>query len=249
VRVNLRLKSDRQRLKLPTEIDAMTKRISKRIEQVTLKRMTDDSPDTSYLGEYSDRAKTDYAIDRAHADDCPSLEHNHADTVEALEHVLQYLDSQRTTEGDNPDSIYWEPLDDAIGLIADTQSEAQECTCSGGDMERGEYRYFNGCVENYKGESPADIRQHIRQDYERMESLHRGDWVYIGLRAEAQVVVDGMVQEITSGGLWGIESDSGREYLAEVETEELASLRQQLRALGFGTRAISTAFKNVEHAD
>jgi hypothetical protein len=211
--------------------------------------MTDDSPDTSYLGEYSDREKTEYAIDRAHANDCPSLEHNHAVTVEALEHVLQYLDSQRQAEGDGPDSIYWEPLDDAIGQVADTQSEAQECTCSGGDMGRGEYRFFNGCVENYKGESPADIRKYVRQDYERMESLHRGNWCHLGIRAEAQIVVDGIVQEITSGGLWGVESDSDRAYLAEIDGDQLSELRQQLRALGFGTRAISAAFKNVEHAE
>jgi hypothetical protein len=81
--------------------------------------------------------------------------------VDAPERVIQYVDSQRTIEGENPDSIYWEPWDDAIGLLTDTQNEAQECDCSGGDMERGEYRYFNGCVENYKGESPADIRKYI----------------------------------------------------------------------------------------
>lgn len=100
------------------------KRISKRIAQVTVKRINDDSPDMSYLGEYSNRAESEYAIDRAHSLDCQSVEANHAETVEALERVLQYLDSQRQVEGDNPDSVYWEPLDDAIGLIADTQSEA-----------------------------------------------------------------------------------------------------------------------------
>ena len=84
------------------------KRISKRIAQVTVKRMTDDSPDTSYLGEYSDRAKSEYAIDRAHSEDCQSLEANHFQTVDALERVIQYVDSQRTIEGENPDSIYWE---------------------------------------------------------------------------------------------------------------------------------------------
>src|SRR5580692_11962971 len=43
----------------------------KRISHVTIKRMNDDNPDTSYLGEYSDRAKTDYAVDRRHSIDCP----------------------------------------------------------------------------------------------------------------------------------------------------------------------------------
>jgi hypothetical protein len=44
---------------------------TKRISKVTIKRMTDTDPDTSYLGHYSDRAKTDYAIDRRHSLDCP----------------------------------------------------------------------------------------------------------------------------------------------------------------------------------
>src|SRR6266704_684232 len=42
----------------------------KRILSVTLKRMIDDSPDTSCSGEYSNTAKTEYAIDRTHSADC-----------------------------------------------------------------------------------------------------------------------------------------------------------------------------------
>jgi hypothetical protein len=114
-------------------------------------------------------------------------------------------------------------------------------------MERGEPRYFNGNVENYAGESPEDIRKYCQQDYERMERLSRGDWGYLAIRADAEIIVDGVSQEISSGGLWGIESDSDRTYLTEIETEQLSELREQLRAVGFGTRAISTAFKTVTH--
>ena len=45
---------------------------SKRILSVTVKRMVDDSPDTSWLGEYSDTRKSEFSIDRAHAEDCAS---------------------------------------------------------------------------------------------------------------------------------------------------------------------------------
>lgn len=55
------------------------------------------------------------------------------------------------------------------------------------------------------------------------------------------------MQEITSGGLWGVESDSDRKYLADIDTEQLSELREQLRAVGFSTRAISTAFRDVSH--
>jgi hypothetical protein len=221
----------------------------KRISQITIKRMNEDSPDTSYLGEYSNRAESKYAIDRAHSLDCQSVEANHCQTVEKLERIIQYLNELRTTEGENPDSVYWESLDDAIDILTDMQSEAEECDCSGGDMERNEYRYFNPCHENYKGESEETIRQYCQRDYERMESLNRGDWGYVGIRADAEIIVDGVSQDISSGGLWGIESDSDRAYFAEIDGEQLSELREQLRALGFGTRAIGTAFKNVEHAE
>jgi hypothetical protein len=116
-------------------------------------------------------------------------------------------------------------------------------------MERNEYRYFNGNVENYKGETPEKIREYVRQDYERSERLHRGDWCYIGMRVEAEIVIDNVCQEITSGGLWGIESDSGKDYLAEIESDELYELRKQLTAVDFSKRAIATACKNIERID
>jgi hypothetical protein len=43
-----------------------SKPTSKRIHKVTIKRMVDDSPDTSWLGEYSDKATSEYSIDREH---------------------------------------------------------------------------------------------------------------------------------------------------------------------------------------
>ncbi len=160
----------------------MSTKNSKRILKVVVKRMLDDSPDTSFLGEYSNRPKTEYAVDR------------------------------------------------------------QEL----GDMGRGEFRYFNGPVENYQGEA-ADIRKYIRQDYDRMEKLSRGDFCFIGIRAEAEVQMpSGIVQRITSGGLWGIESDSDKDYLETVQTEELAELKKELFALEISRRAIATAFKNIK---
>jgi hypothetical protein len=224
---------------------------SKRIAKIVIKRMADTDPDTSYLGEYSNSAKTDYAIDRKHSEDCQSQEYNHTETVEQLERIISYL-SAVTYETDSPEDVR-ETASEAQNVLIDLQNDAQECDCSGGDQERNEYRFFNGCVENYKGESPENIRKYVRQDYERMESLHRGNWCYVGIRAEAEVLIpaDGhsISQEITSGGLWGIESDSDKSYLAEVEQEELSELRRQLYALGFSKRAIATACKDVKHED
>jgi len=271
----------------------------KRIAKVTVKRMTDESPDTSYLGEYSNRAESDYAIDRRHSIDCPvnagtdgkllwfssssgrielqmtmeqaeSASHSgecdddvaELAKVPAIAEQLTKIDpallsaelkeygawddEERADHDQNLQRILW--------LAAGDITERDGCDCGEhGDMERGEIRFFNANVENYAGELPEDIRKYVRQDYERMERLNRGDWAYIGVQADAEILLPSgdasLVQEITSGGLWGVESDSDRAYLAEIETEQLAELRDQLRALGFGTRAISAAFRNVEHAE
>lgn len=145
----------------------------------------------------------------------------------------------------------------------DPELNEPQCNCDEhGDMGRNELQYFNPS-SNYKDETPENIRKYVRQDYERMESLNRGDWRFIGIRAEAEISLIGTVksgsptldayfpsrisQTVTSGGLWGVESDSSAEYFKEIEDEQLAELREQLHAVGFSKRAIAAAFKNVEH--
>lgn len=89
----------------------------------------------------------------------------------------------------------------------------------------------------------------------RLEQYKQGMFDYMGVRADAEIWVPtyaqfnkgaSILQSITSGGLWGIESDSDSSYIAEIEQEQLAELREQLHALGFSKRAIAAAFKNVE---
>lgn len=93
-----------------------------------------------------------------------------------------------------------------------------------GDMGRGEYRYFNaGCGDP----------EYIEQDYKRMEAYQRGDWCCMGCIAEATVSYpthggSRRLERLSSGGLWGIESDSDAKYIAEVEQEQIAELREHL---------------------
>jgi len=218
----------------------------KRILSVTVRRIPDDSPDTSMLGEYSRRPESEYTIDRAHSEDCASV-------VPANKEAQQTLINARGTvaelqKEEQADTQEWEALEDAYNLLDSLAEGLQDCDCGEcGDMERNQYRYFNPNWQNYIGDTEENIRKYCRQDYKRMESFNRGDWYYLGIRADARVtVLHGRIQAITSGFLWGIESDSDREYLESVEKEELADLKLQLKALGFSTRAISTAFKNIE---
>jgi hypothetical protein len=222
----------------------------KRIHKVTIRRMVDESPDTSWLGEYASEPSGEFSIDRAHADDC-QINNPPVEGLEMLSRVMHYLTALTYEPCPFSEDGIWQDVSDAQDLLIEKQDELQECDCGErGDMGRGELRYFNGVVENYKGETPEKIREYVIRDYERMERLHHGDWCYIGIRAEAEILIPSgghsVVQEITSGGLWGVESDSDKSYLSEIETDELAELRDQLRALGFSARAVSTAVKNAQ---
>jgi hypothetical protein len=75
--------------------------------------------------------------------------------------------------------------------------------------------------------------------HERREQYDNGDFGFIGIRAEAEIVVAGVCQTITSGGLWGIESDSTPDYLSEIGQEEIEQLQEILQELGFTHEIIS----------
>jgi hypothetical protein len=73
---------------------------------------------------------------------------------------------------------------------------------------------------------------------DRYQQFQNGDFGFIGVQAEARIVVNGVRQTITSGGLWGIELNSDSAYISEVEEEETRELGLILRALGFSHRSI-----------
>lgn len=147
-----------------------------RVLSVAIRQEPDDSPDTSWLGKYTDEA-SDWAIDRQ------------------------------------------------FGEYISELPEGHELPSRG-----REYRFF---LPYAGGEKPGsdDYREYGKQDFARMESLQRGDWSLVGVWAEAEVCVAGVVQTIRSGGLWGIESDSCS-HIDDVANEELSALDEQLAALG-----------------
>lgn len=245
----------------------------KRILTVKIKHIQDSDADTSYLGTYDQKAKTEYAIDRRHSEDCESLRpplflvspnwngntfvgedawaywNGNAESI--LERVRMALENmEKANVGNLPQVLAWDAaIKDATKIVWDLERETGQCDCGGHQVSDRQLPYFNANVEKYVGESPADIRKYVRQDFERMESLNDGQWYYICIRAEATVQLTATffpTQTIMSGGLYGIESDSGKDNFAEVEQEQLGQLREQLMALGFSKRAISVAFKSVQ---
>lgn len=158
-------------------------RIKRSIEKVWVSFPLDDSPDTSWLGEYSNSpGPEDKTIDRKER----------------------------------------------------------------GEMERNEFRYF------IAANSPEDTGNpdSLERDYARMGEIACGDVWFVGVIAHAKITINRVSLNVQSGGIWGIESDSGRDYLRdEVGGEQLEELRQELRKLGFSSRSIDTAFTEVTYSN
>jgi len=232
------------------------------ILKIVVRHKADESPDTSHLGEYSNRATSQFSIDRAHAEDCAIQNPLSIQAANTLAHARGTVAELQALEP-NSDTDEWEALEDAYNLLDGLVNEVTECDCDEhGDMGRNEYRYFNPSF-NYvtKDGRPADgltaedVRKYTRQDYKRMERMNRGDWCYLGISATAQIGIPQgsqprsfLLQSLTSSGLCGVESDSGN-YIQEIEKDQLAELRDVLLGFGFSRRAISKAFTNVEHKD
>ena len=80
------------------------------------------------------------------------------------------------------------------------------------------------------------------ENADRREAYENGDFTFIGVMAEAEIVVEGVIQHIRSGGLWGTESDSGEEYIREIAADEYADLRKILTSIGVSTSQLPTEF-------
>ena len=227
----------------------------KRISSITIKRILDESPDTSHLGEYSSSPSGDYSIDRKHDSECNINQVDPFDVESFMDDVDSYLYSRlgelSEIEGTQIDAEY-AAISEARDIVADSKEDTENgaigCTCGGVWIDRHSCEFFN-TSGNYKGESLEDIRTYTIQDYKRMESLNAGDWSYIGIMAEAEIIVNGVSQTVASGGLWGVESDSDASYFSEIEGEELSQLRTTLYELGFSKRSIATACKEIEHVE
>lgn len=84
-----------------------------------------------------------------------------------------------------------------------------------------------------------DERQNAKQDKKRLEAYYNNEWHFVGVQAVAEIRIDGLLQIISSAGLWGIESDSSDEYFDEVFEEEKEQLKDVLLQLGFTEKQIA----------
>lgn len=81
-----------------------------------------------------------------------------------------------------------------------------------------------------------DVSYLDQDDFEdRRAAYKRGDFKFLGVRAEAEVVIESTDQVLSSPGLWGIEGDLDEEELARIVSEEWSVLRDVLKTVGVPT--------------
>jgi hypothetical protein len=130
-----------------------------------------------------------------------------------------------------------DPVDDGsqLGKYTDEWSEHAIDRKERGDWHQGQFRCF----------IPATIYpEYADADYIRAEAFNNSEWSYVGVQAVAPIETNGLRNTLTSGGLWGIESDSDPEYFAEVGAEEVEALRDVLLELGFSVSEIEQAARS-----
>lgn len=115
----------------------------------------------------------------------------------------------------------------------------------GSSRREGAIEHEPGNPRTYSYFYPANPK-YGRQDYERVLAHDNGGWCHVGVVARAEVVVSGVIQRVTSGGLWGIESDSDPEHFEAVEKEQLEELGDVLVALGFTEGEVRGYYSGVE---
>lgn len=211
----------------------------KKIISINIDRPYDEFPDTSYLGEYTDKLD-DWVIDRQegefvfllnqpdpNCDACDDYTLSYGEQTPCNEHEYtpphkgrdyRFFKSSSNHVPHNPRS--WAHITDPDTLMAIA-------------LQHGSFKN-------------ADLH-YARQNFRRMESLNNGTWYYIGVRAKAEIEVNGVPQIIQSPGIWGVESDC-KDYIKDLEQDELSALKDQLKEIGFSKSQIKKAFDEVNYA-
>jgi hypothetical protein len=92
----------------------------------------------------------------------------------------------------------------------------------------------------------CETKERAQADYKRMCAYNDGHWHMQGIKCVAVVATseDGrtwLMNELSSGGLYGIESDCSDADLGEILAEQRDELSAVLRAFGFTPAAIEDA--------
>lgn len=102
--------------------------------------------------------------------------------------------------------------------------------------------------------NPEQVQGYIDKNKQRLEEFNRGDVYEVGIRAKAEVSYstgngNRRIERFTSGGLWGIDSDSEETYFEEVKADELADLKNHLAQFNVDVSNFDELSEDVEIED
>jgi hypothetical protein len=182
----------------------------------------DNSPDSSFIGEWTDRAAP-WTVDRENGwllgEYTPETElvfFNKEDMnrcADKLE-VKGYEVSTFTTNYDDKQTEFT-----VFFLGHEVLARNLRKT-----YERHAYRYFVP-PNSYEDVTQEERVKYILQDYERADDYSKNLWDYTG--CIVTMFVDGL--EVAAASLWGIESDSGDDYIHEVEQDLIAECKSEAK--------------------
>lgn len=214
------------------------------IKRVWIEHRHDETPDTSWLGKFTSNA-SGWRLDRNTGKMLDESGTVLADKLPANwgSGAYQYIDGFQHENGS------WDQ-------ISDKEVSAAFLSCRYRDNKkngRGNHFARYGVI-GWQTAATRSAKVHCLNvvyccnDAARLEDISEGNISLVGVCAKAQIEnsESHLLQVIHSGGLWGIESDSGKDYFGEVALDELASLKTELLALGLGERAIAYAFSKIE---
>lgn len=204
------------------------------INQIKIITETDESPDTSCIGEYTD-SHDNWIINRATGEYCDTI-YKRQRIIDALK---ERIDCPEDFCPENADRKQWE-------LNQVRRMHTIEISGNVDFPNKGRtYRFFKPYAG---GEKPGtkEYKKYGLQDFKRMEALIAGQWGFFGTHAEAEITMTktGVSFTIQSSGLWGIESDSENRYIKILAKEQLEELTELLTELGFSKTAIAKAMEN-----
>ena len=120
------------------------------------------------------------------------------------------------------------------------------------DPEEGaiDHSEREGSSRSLKYFNPANP-EYAEQQYKRMIELEHGHFSFIGIIAEANILIPQgdhfICQKLSSGGLWGIENDSADSYINEEEDNQLDELKEVLSSLNVNLKNFDKLAKDAKN--
>ena len=122
--------------------------------------------------------------------------------------------------------------------------------------EKGKYAIEHSLGDsrtlNYFNADNVEDMQQAQQNYKRIMQYENGSVCDYGITAYAKLSTDQdtvpvsfLINTISSGGLWGISSDSEQSYIKSVGKEQLIELKKVLLSLGFTKKEIDKVVVEV----